>query len=316
MTAAAIPYGFISPMRSDLLTGFRGRPKSIPCKYFYDEQGSRLFEQICELDEYYPTRTELGILHAHAPAIARALGPRVRVVELGSGSGNKTDLFVDALDRPAQYVAVDISAEALIAATHRLSRRRRDLAVGRVVADYTQSFTLPASPEPHEKTVAYFPGSTLGNFEPEEASAFLGRLARMVGPSGAVVLGVDLKKNPAVLHAAYNDGLGVTARFNLNVLAHANREVGTNFDLGRFYHSAFYDPAFGRIEMFLVSAGRQTVRIGDDEFRLEDGEGILTEYSYKFTRHGLDTLAASAGLRVAEVWTDERRWFALALLVR
>lgn len=301
--------------RSDLLAGCSGPVKAIPCKYFYDERGSALFERITTLAEYYPTRTELGILRQRAPAIAQRLGPSVRVVELGSGSGNKTDLFVDALERPVQYVAVDISASALLDATGRLAKRRPDLRVAHVVADYTKPVELPPAPGEPSRTVAYFPGSTLGNFEPQAARAFLSRIRTLVGPSGALVLGVDLKKDPALLHAAYNDAAGVTAAFNLNLLVRANRELGTDFDVARFAHSAFYDPREGRIEMFLVSMARQVVRLGDAELSFQEGEAIHTEYSYKLTRAGLEQLARDAGFTLDEMWTDERRWFATALLV-
>jgi dimethylhistidine N-methyltransferase len=294
----------------DLLAAFADRPRSISPKWFYDARGSQLFERICELPEYYPTRTELGILRAHAAEMAQRMGPRAEIVEFGAGSLRKVRLLLDAMDRPARYLPIDISGDHLAQASAALQREYAGLEVQPVIADYTQRLLLPAPPPHAGRRIGFFPGSTIGNFTPDEALQFL-VVAGQVLRGGALLLGTDLVKDPAVLHAAYNDAQGVTADFNLNLLARANRELGTRFDLERFAHSAFYNAPQRRIEMHLVSRCRQQVAIAGRRFEMEEGETLHTEYSHKFTIDGLRELARRAGFRPGPVWIDEQRLFAM-----
>lgn len=295
---------------SDVRAMLASRPRAISPKWFYDERGSQLFDAICELPEYYPTRTELAILLRHAPEIASHIGPRAEIVEFGAGSLRKVRLLLDALREPARYLPIDISGEHLARCAAELQRDYAGLDVQPVVADYTQRLLLPA-PLPHAgRRVGFFPGSTLGNFTPEEALHFL-VVAGQVLRGGALLLGADVVKDPQVLHAAYNDAQGVTAAFNLNLLERANRELGTDFDPSKFWHSAFYNAPRSRIEMHLVSRERQRVRWGADHFEFDEGEAIHTENSYKFTIEGLRALAVRAGFRPGPVWTDEKRMFSV-----
>ncbi|HUR88346.1 MAG TPA: L-histidine N(alpha)-methyltransferase [Ramlibacter sp.] len=285
-------------------------PRAISPKWFYDERGSQLFDAICDLPEYYPTRTELSILTRHAQEIASQMGPRAEIVEFGAGSLKKVRLLLDAMDRPARYLPIDISGEHLARCAAELQRGYPALDVQPVVADYTRRLLLPA-PVPHAgKRVGFFPGSTIGNFTPEEALHFF-VVAGQVLRGGALLLGADLVKDPDVLHAAYNDAQGVTAQFNLNVLARANRELGTGFDLSKFWHSAFYNAPRSRIEMHLASRERQEVAWGSDTFGFDEGETIHTENSYKFTVEGLHAMAIDAGFRPGPVWTDPERLFSV-----
>ena len=293
---------------SDLIRALAVKPHAISPKYFYDAQGSRLFDSICELPEYYPTRTELSILSTHAGEIARQMGPRAEIVEFGAGSLRKVRLLLDAMQEPARYLPIDISGEHLVDAAAALKVDYPSLDVRPVVADYTQRLLLPAPGAGCR--VGFFPGSTIGNFTPEEALHFL-RNAAQVLRGGALLLGADLIKDPAVLHAAYNDAQGVTAAFNLNLLARANRELHADFELGRFAHSAFYNAPLQRIEMHLVSRRRQQVAVGGERFELAEGESIHTENSHKFTIEGLRTLAARAGFGIGPVWTDPERLFSV-----
>jgi dimethylhistidine N-methyltransferase len=304
----------MSSFVDDFTRGLRGRPKRIPAKYFYDARGAQLFDQICRLSAYYPTRAELDILRRHGPDIAGAVGPDVDVIEPGSGSGLKTRLLLSALDRVGLYVPVDVSREQLHATAEALRREYPALAVQPVCADFTAEFAVPER-RPGARTVVFFPGSTIGNFEPIEAAVLLARLARLTGPNGGVLIGVDLKKDPALLHRAYNDESGVTAAFNLNVLVRANLELGADFALGRFRHYAFYNPREGRIEMTLVSLERQEVKIGGERFAFEAGEPLTTEYSYKYELGQFAELAAAGGLSAREAWLDPRRLFAIFWLV-
>ncbi len=297
----------------DLARGLRGRPKHVAPKYFYDDAGSALFDRICELSEYYLTRAELSILHDNAGLLGSRMGEGVRVVELGSGSGAKTRPLLDALKRPAEYLAVDVSAATLDAATAALREAYPALRVVPVRADFTSAFGLPpASPRVRE-TLVYFPGSTIGNLTPGEAVELLHRVRSACGRC-AMVLGVDLKKAPARLHAAYNDEAGITAAFNKNLLVRANRELGTDFDLDAFAHYAFYAPGPGRIEMHLVSLKRQRVELDREGFVFEQGETLLTEYSYKYTAPEMARLASRGGFRVASWYTDSAEDFAVAFL--
>lgn len=291
----------------DVLRGLRRRPKRLPCKYFYDETGSRLFEQICELDEYYLTRCELDLLGRHAGEMAEAAGPGAVLIEYGSGAGLKTRLLLDRLRAPAAYVPVDISGEHLRRSAERLVRRRPGLPVLPVVADFTRPFALP--PVPAGRRIIFFSGSTIGNFRPPEAVRLLAQMARLCGPGGGLLVAADRKKDRAVLEAAYDDRRGVTAAFNLNLLARVNRELGGDFALDRFGHRAFYDETHGRIEMHLVSLADQTARAGGESFVFARGEPIRTEYSYKYDPQGFADLASRAGLQAEREWTDAKGWF-------
>ena len=298
--------------RADVLAGLALPQKRIPPKYFYDAAGSALFDQITELDEYYPTRTELEIMHAHAGEMAARCGPECLLIELGAGSLVKVRLLLDRLVRPAGYVPVDVSGEHLRAAAKELDADYPALAVYPVVADFTRP--LEAPPVSAARRVAYFPGSTIGNFDPPEADALLARIARLVGPGGGLLLGVDLRKSPVVLERAYNDVEGVTAAFNRNLLVRINRELEADFDLAAFRHRAFYNAERARIEMHLVSSTDQQVRVGDAMIAFRAGESIHTESSYKHDLADLTRRAAACGLRVEETWTDANRYFAVLYL--
>jgi L-histidine N-alpha-methyltransferase len=297
------------PFRADVLAGLSRPQKRLPAKYFYDAAGSRLFDRICELPEYYPTRTELGILERYAGAMADWCGPDCLLVELGAGSLTKVRFLLDHLERPAGYVPVDVSGEHLQAAAAELAADYPALPVRPVVADFTAALDLP--PLPARRRVVYFPGSTIGNFEPAEADALLRRVARLVGPGGGLILGIDLRKPTEVLEPAYNDAAGVTAAFNRNLLARINRELGGDFDPAAFAHHAFYNAERSRIEMHLVSERRQRVRVGPAAFDFQPGESIHTENSHKYDVRELAERAAACGLHLTESWTDERSYFAV-----
>ncbi|MGH8147114.1 MAG: L-histidine N(alpha)-methyltransferase [Rhodanobacteraceae bacterium] len=311
------------PGRNDVLNdavcGLASRPKRLPSKYFYDARGSALFERICRLPEYYPTRTELAIMRDHVGAIAAALGPDVRLVEYGSGSGLKTRLLLGALATPVAYVPVEISRSALAASVARLGRAFRSVEMLPVCADFTRPITLPRAARVPRQTVVYFPGSTLGNFAQDEALRLLRqmRAEAMQGGGaldGGVLIGVDLVKDKKILEAAYNDADGVTAEFTLNLLVRLNRELGADFDLGGFHHRAHWHPLAGRIETCIVSDREQTVHVDGRAFRFAAGEAMLVELSCKYTPEGFARLAARAGLRVADVWTDPARQFSVQWL--
>jgi dimethylhistidine N-methyltransferase len=291
----------------DLLSALATRPRSISPKYFYDAVGSQLFDRICELPEYYPTRTELAVLERHVGEMAALAGPSAEIVEFGAGSLRKVRLLLQAFAAPARYVPIDISGDYLGEAATALRAEFPRLDVHPVAADYTQRLVLPPA---RGRRVGFFPGSTLGNFSPAEALEFLQRAGEVLR-GGALLLGADLVKDPGLLHAAYNDAQGVTAAFNLNLLARANRELGTDFDLDQFAHYAFYNAPHRRIEMHLVSRERQSVRLGGKRFELEEGESLHTENSYKFTVDGLRALARRAGFRPGPVWTDPQRLFSV-----
>ena len=286
------------------------RPRSISPKYFYDVAGSRLFDRICELPEYYPTRTELAILTERAGEIAAQIGRHAEIVEFGAGSLTKVRLLLGALQAPRRYLPIDISGEHLAGATARLAADWPTLAVQPIVADYTRPFALPPKAEGAGMRVGFFPGSTLGNFNHDEALAFLQLAARLLR-GGGLLLGVDLVKSPALLHAAYNDAQGVTAEFNLNLLRRANAELGCDFDLAGFEHAAFYNAPLQRIEMHLVSRRSQQVQLAGEHFHFDEGEALHTENSYKFTIDGLRALALRAGFGIGPVWTDPDRLFSV-----
>lgn len=293
-----------------MLAGLARKPRSISPKFFYDAAGSQLFDRICELPEYYPTRTELRILGERAGEIAEQIGPGAEIVEFGAGSLTKVRLLLDALEAPRRYLPIDISGEHLEAAAERLKADYPRLVVQPIAADYTMPLVLPAPMPGAGKRVGFFPGSTIGNFEPDEALAFLQLAARMLR-GGGLLIGVDLVKDPARLHAAYNDAQGVTAAFNLNLLRRANAELDADFDLDGFAHSAFYNAPRQRIEMHLVSRRAQAVSLHGERFGFEEGETIHTEYSHKFTVDGLRALAVKAGFRPLAVWTDPERLFSV-----
>ena len=297
---------------ADALAGL-SRPigrKSLPCKWFYDAAGSDLFDRITELPEYYQTRTEADILRRCAPALAERFGGAT-LVEYGSGSSAKTRILLDAL-RPSRYVPIDISRHYLANSAAALRSEYPGLDVRPVLADYGRPIRLPEGTSPNR--LGFFPGGTLGNFRPAAAVAFLKRVADTLGRGSGLVVGVDLKKDPARLHAAYNDDAGVTAAFNLNLLARLNREAGADFDPDAWHHYAFYEPRRGRIEMHLVSARDQSASVGDRAFAFKRGESIQTENSYKFTVAGLADLAARAGFDAEADWTDGEDLFAVVLL--
>jgi dimethylhistidine N-methyltransferase len=304
----------VERFRGEVLHGLRKRHKTLPCKYFYDARGSKLFDAICDLPEYYPTRTELGILRQCAGEMARQLGPKVALIEFGSGSSIKTRLVLDALDHPAAYLPVDISREHLGSAAAKLAADYPQLIVRPVCADFTRPVTLPDDLPLGARRVVYFPGSTIGNFGPRSARRLLRQMARLVGPGGGVLIGVDLKKDPRVLEAAYDDAAGVTAAFNMNLLERINRELDGTFDLAFYRHHALYNPRFGRVEMHLISQRRQTVSVAGETIEFAEGESVYTESSYKYAIRGIAKLAASAGLSTREIWTDARHWFGVLLL--
>jgi dimethylhistidine N-methyltransferase len=303
--------GGFSPtsFRDDVVAGLSLPQKSLPPKYFYDAAGSRLFARICRLPEYYVTRAELALTRANLAAIARFAGRGCQLIEYGSGEGIKSRLVIRAL-RPSLYVPIDISESALAAASRRLEREFPWLRVAPLVGDFSRPLEIPLL---KKSRVVYFPGSTIGNLSPDEAHAFLS-MSR--GVAARMLVGVDLKKDPALLHAAYNDAAGVTAQFNLNLLARINRELGADFDLRGWRHYAFYNPAEGRVEMHLVSLGAQRVKVGGHRFDFRAGEAIHTENSYKYSLEDFRALAARAGFSSPKAWTDRRGLFALHGLQR
>lgn len=283
-------------------------PHAIAPKYFYDAEGSRLFDRICELPEYYLTRTELAIFRRHAPAMAAWIGPQAEIVEFGAGSLRKVRLLLDVLDRPRRFVGIDISGEHLGAACAELRRDYPALDVAALVADFTDPATLPENGA--GRRTGFFPGSTIGNLSPPAARNFLAAAARLLR-GGGLLIGVDLVKDHAVLHAAYNDAAGVTATFNRNLLVRANRELGCNFRVEAFRHHAFYDPSRQRVEMHLISTAAQAVALDGRRFRLAPGESIHTENSQKYTLDGFRALAAACGFRPRAVWCDAERLFSV-----
>jgi L-histidine N-alpha-methyltransferase len=301
---------------AEAVDGLSRRPPELPCKYFYDAAGSLLFDRICDLPEYYPTRTELALTRRHATAMAESVGRDAVIVEFGSGSSLKTTTLLAALTAPRAYVPVDIAREHLLDATARLSAGFPGLDIRPICADFTRPFALPEDLARHANRVLYFPGSTIGNFTPDEAVDLLGTMGRLAGPAGRLLLGVDRVKPRPILEAAYNDAAGVTAAFNLNLLARMNRELGADFDLRRWTHRAFFEPVASRIEMHLESRVLQAVRVGGRTFRFEAGSSIRTEYSHKYDRARIDAMAAAAGWAVRNAWSDEREWFSVLELVR
>ncbi|GAC1515667.1 MAG: L-histidine N(alpha)-methyltransferase [Gemmatimonadaceae bacterium] len=292
-----------------MLSGLRDRPRSLPPKLFYDARGAELFERITQLPEYYLTRTELAILEAHVGEIGALAGPRAALIEYGSGAGRKVRLLLDAMRDPVAYVPIDIAREQLAVVGGALAAEYPGVRVLPLHADYTQPLRLPSLPA-GARRLAFFPGSTIGNFSPMEAEAFLRRIRRTVGSDGALVLGVDRRKDPTVLEAAYDDASGVTAEFNLNILRRINRELGADFNLAAFRHRAVFDPIASRVEMHLVSLTRQIVTVAGVRTTFDRGESIWTESSYKYDRERLDQVVSAAGFVVSRLWTDaeDRFW--------
>ena len=307
------PFADDSSFASDVLAGLSVRPKHLSPKYFYDEAGSQLFEQITELPEYYPTRSELSILRDHASDIAQVLRPKTALVEFGSGSTRKVRILLAAAPSIEAYVPVDISAEMLSQEAAQIQHDRPRLRVLPVAADFTQPFRLPSAIVGLSRA-GFFPGSTIGNFEPHDASAFLAHAARMLGRKAVLIIGVDLVKDANVLNAAYDDAAGVTAKFNLNLLTRINRELGADFDLDSFSHEAFYNSERHRIEMHLASRRRQKVRVAGRVIEFRAGETIHTENSYKYTIESFGALARGSGWTPAGVWTDAHGYFSVHAL--
>lgn len=300
--------------RSEVVAGLSSNPKRLSSKFFYDARGSQLFGRICEQPEYYLTRTELDIMRQHGPAMGWALGEWVRLVEFGSGSGAKTRLLLRNVASPAAYIPVDISASALQESVALLRQEIPGLAVMPLVADFTQRLTLPAAPEQSRRTVVYFPGSTLGNFDQQEALTLLRNIRSEVGHRGGALIGIDLKKDVAEMEAAYNDKAGITAAFTLNMLTHLNRDIGTDFDERLFKHRARYDAANSRIETNIVSVAEQVVKLAGSSFHFAAGESMLVEYSHKYTLEEFGQMALRSGLRIANYWTDAEKRFAIVFI--
>ena len=305
----------LGDFRDAVVAGLSGEPKTIPPKFFYDEWGSALFHQICETEEYYLTRTEVELLRDKGPEIAALAGENTTVVEYGCGSSLKIRTLLDSLIEPAEYVAIDISREHLCRVAEDIATDYADIRVGAICADFTKDLELPAEAGINGgRKIGFFPGSTIGNQTPEEASHFLARVRRQVDDDGALVIGVDLKKDPALLDAAYNDGDGVTAQFNLNVLGRMNRELDAVIDLDAFEHLAFYNAPEGRVEMHLKSRKAQSAVIAGREFSFAEGETIHTENSYKYHIGEFTEMAGEAGFSSTAAWTDENALFSIHYL--
>jgi L-histidine Nalpha-methyltransferase len=295
--------------RKETLAGLSASPRSLPCKFFYDDRGAQLFQKICDLPEYYITRTELEILRLKGAEIARSLGPGVELIGLGTGAGTKTRILLEEMDHPAVYIPIDISKEQLQRSVARFARVFPNLQILPICADYLEPFELPLPRRPSNRSVVYFPGSTIGNFDPAAAIVFLRRLAELVGDGGGLLIGVDLQKDRRVIERAYNDRAGVTAEFNLNLLARANQAFDADFDLKQWGHRAIYNSNKGRIEMYVVSTIDQSVHIDDQQFDFRAGESILTEYSYKYTPEGFAAIARDAGFEFQKAWSDRKKLF-------
>jgi L-histidine N-alpha-methyltransferase len=298
---------------ADVVTGLTASPKRLAPKYFYDSTGSDLFERITALPEYYPTRCELSILQERAADIAALIPAGAALIEFGSGSSKKTRTLLDAARKLAAYVPVDISAEFLDAQANSLRREYPEIVLLPVAADFGASFDLPVAAAGMPRA-GFFPGSTIGNLEPQEASEFLRQAGKILGPGAVFVIGVDLVKDEGVLHQAYNDSAGVTAKFNRNLLVRINRELGANFDLAGFEHHAFFNREQRRIEMHLASLERQRVRVCGANIEFRAGETIHTENSYKYTIASFQELARGAGWSPLAAWTDADSYFSVHVL--
>jgi dimethylhistidine N-methyltransferase len=302
--------------RDAVLAGLSDTPKSLPCKFFYDARGSALFEAICEVPEYYLTRTELGILETYAGTIAKRIGPNCRLIELGSGASRKVRLLLGALEAPLAYVPVDISRSFLRDAAASIAADFPELEVIAVCADYTRPFELPKLAGPPGKRVGFFPGSTIGNFEPEAVVAFLSHCAKLLGPGAEMLIGADVKKDKRILDAAYNDAEGLNAAFNLNLLHRIAKELDSDIAIDDFEHVAFYNPDEGRVELYIRSLKDQSAVIAGRRFSFAAGEMIHTENSYKYAIEEFRALAARAGFAVLDTWTDAEGKFSVHYLRR
>lgn len=295
------------------LSGLENESKTLPSALFYDATGARLFEEICKLPEYYPTRTESTILRQYAPALASHIGEDAALIDYGSGSGEKAQYLLDHLPSLTAYIPVDVSREQLMQVAAKRSVQYPLLQVLPICADYTEHFDFPELSQ-QVRYIAFFPGSTIGNFHPTDAAAFLTQIRQTVTPEGKLILGVDRHKNSDILHAAYNDRLGLTAAFNLNILRHLNREMNANFNISRFRHLAFFNEETSRIEMHLESLCTHQVKINDKVIRFETGETIHTECSYKYDEESLTKLVEASGFQIDQLYTDQREWFWIAVM--
>ncbi len=300
---------------TDVLQGLRSQPKKIECKHFYDQRSSQLFDQICTLPEYYPTRTEQAIMDRYIDEMVRQIGAGVMLVEYGSGSSIKTRRLLDRLEDPIAYVPVDISRDHLMKSAQRIAADYPHIEVLPVCADFTAEFELPVSTRPPTHSAVYFPGSTIGNFVPETAQEMLARIAPLCGRGGGLLIGIDLQKDIDVLERAYDDSAGVTAQFNLNLLNRIVSELDTDLTPADFRHHSYYNSQRHRIEIYIRSAKRQQVRIGDEVFVFAEDELIHTEYSHKYTIKGFAEMAKQAGLQLRKSWTDDRKYFAVLHLI-
>ena len=301
---------------SEIVDGLSAAQKQISPKYFYDERGSQLFDEITRLPEYYLTNTELGIMRDNIAEMVELVGKQASLIEFGSGSSLKTRILLEHLSELAAYVPVDISDDHLHASANEIRGEFPHIDVLPVVADFTKQFELPTPMVMPLRNVVYFPGSTIGNFEHDMAMDLLRVMYHEAGKNGALLIGVDLQKDPNIIENAYNDSAGITAKFNLNMLQHLNRDYGANFDVDEFAHSANYDPDEGRVVIELISQSDQTFEIADTAFEIADGEAILTEYSHKYSLDGFAAMANAAGFTVEKVWTDSERLFSVQFLTR
>lgn len=300
--------------RDDVLEGLNSPTRAIPSKYFYDRQGSLLFDQICEVEEYYPTRTETGIMQRYAGMMAACIGTNTRLVEYGSGSSMKTRILLNQLNKLDSYLPIDISSAHLHATADSLSAEYPHHTIKPIVGDFTKPLHLPKTTTPTTRTCIYFPGSTIGNFTHDKASELLHSMRTTAGERGSLLIGFDLHKEKHILEAAYNDREGVTARFNLNLLSRINRELDAQVEVKNFEHRAIFNEQAGRIEMRLRSLCNQSIRISDQFFHINEGDEVLTEYSHKYTVEGFTTMADEAGWSCRAVWHDPNMYFAVMFL--
>ena len=315
MRETVIGYDLYTPqqnMRLEVVDGLMREQKVLPAKYFYDHIGSQLFEQITHQPEYYPTRTEIAILENYRTEIARSIGDVHTLIEYGSGSSRKIQMLLETFTHLDTYMPIDISKDFLMESARQLSERYPALHIKAVCGDYSQSISLPV--EESQKRVIFFPGSTIGNFEPEEAMRFLRHSSRILEVGDGFLIGVDLKKSTDVLERAYNDAAGVTAAFNLNMLTHLNQMLDGTFDITRFEHHAFYNEEKGRIEMHLRSQLDQLVQVGDVTVPFKQGETIHTENSYKYSKEEFETLARQSGFHPVNCWMDSDERFSVHYL--
>jgi L-histidine Nalpha-methyltransferase len=301
-------------MLKEVIEGLSKSRKELPCKYFYDERGSQLFDEICSLDEYYVTRTELDIMRTYIDEMSDVMGGQLMLVEYGSGSSEKIKIILDHVDGISTYVPIDISCQHLAKSAAQIAAKYKNLEVIPVCADYNKSFSIPKPKNNILHKIVYFPGSTIGNFHPVEARKFLRGIKDVAGPQGGLLIGVDLKKDTTILNSAYNDSQGVTAAFNLNQLKRFNRELGSNFDLANFKHKAFYNDKEGRVEMHIISQAPQEVRLNGTTISFNKDESIWTESSYKYSLAEFEAIAKDAGFSVKQVWTDKNNLFSVQYL--